>query len=925
MEYYHSMSPDDVIKHFDSSASGGLRSADAEARLLKFGKNMLVAKKKESLLHKFLEQFKELMIIILLIAGIIALIMGVVENSSSEMIDATIIFFIVLVNAIIGVLQEYKAEKAVEALKKMMTAQATVIRDSAEKVINAEDLVPGDILIIEEGTKIPADARIIESAMLKVDEAVLTGESVPRGKNEMLIDSKEIALGDRNNMLFMGTSVSNGRCKAIVVATGMNTEFGKIAGMTADIREDKSPLQKELIRVGKFIAKVSFVICAVVFALGLFSGKELLGMFLFAVSLGVAAVPEGLPVTMTLSLALGVQRMAKKKAIMRKLSSVETLGSTTVICTDKTGTLTKNEMTVKKIWVSNKKITVEGDGYEPKGGFLFGSKPYLPEDDSTLIKVLRCGLLCNNAVLQKNESDRWQMLGDPTEGALVVSAKKAGLDQKEEGQACKRMFEFPFSSETKRMTTINTYNGETYAFLKGAPGGVLELCSSIEIDGKVKKFGAKQKDDVKTYSREMAEQALRVLGFAYKKLEGKEKTDYKNIKEKDFVFIGLQGMIDPPRQEVKQAVAECRKAGIRIFVITGDHGLTARAIAKDIGLATDETRIIKGTELDKMNDEELTLALRQEIIFARVSPEHKMRVVSTLMKMGEIVAVTGDGVNDAPALKKADIGVAMGITGTDVSKEASEMVLTDDSFATIVNAIEEGRSIYSNITKFIRYMFSTNLGEIIAILMAMMLIPLLTDHADVLIITAVQILWVNLGTDVLPALALGLEPPEDGIMDKPPRNTKERIITFKHFINWLISGLIIGGGTFLIFIMNSNDLLKAQTMAFCTLVFFQLVNVFNCRHEEKSLLRIKPFSNKYIIIAVLVSLVLQVSVVHIAFFQAIFKTTALSVNEWMAVILLSLTILAYEEVRKIFSRHIKEKKQAKALAAQASGPAKATL
>lgn len=905
MEYYHCMSSEEVIRHFSSSASNGLSSDEAQERLVKFGKNALEAKKKESLLHRFMEQFKELMIVILIIAGFIALIMGIVEHSSSEIIDAAIIFFIVIVNAIIGVVQEYKAEKAVEALKKMMSQQAVVIRDGSEKVINAEELVPGDIIIIEEGTKIAADARIIEASMLNVDEAVLTGESIPRSKNEMAINSKEVALGDRNNMLFMGTSVTNGRCKAIVVATGMNTEFGKIAGLTAEIKDDKSPLQKELVWVGKFIAKVALVICAFVFLIGIMSGKELFSMFLFAVSLGVAAVPEGLPVTMTLSLALGVQRMAKRKAIMRKLSSVETLGSTTVICSDKTGTLTKNEMTVKKVWVNNKKIDVEGDGYTPTGGFLLESKPYSPEKDITLIRLLRCGLLCNNAVLQKKDDESWQMIGDPTEGALVVSAKKAGLDKSEESEEYKRIFEFPFNSDTKRMMTIHiNKKGEVYAFLKGAPEGVLDICSSIEVNGRSKKLSSKQKEELKAYNKELAEQALRVLGFAYKKLKGKEKKDYKKIKETGFVFLGLQGMIDPPRQEVKEAVSQCKKAGIRVFVITGDQGLTARAVAKEIGLATDHTRIISGVELDKMNDEELALALREEVIFARVSPQHKMRVVSTLMSMGEIVAVTGDGVNDAPALKKADIGVAMGITGTDVSKEASDMILTDDSFATIVNAIEEGRSIYSNITKFIRYMFSTNLGEIIAILLAMMLVPLLTDHGDILIVTAVQILWINLGTDVLPALALGVEPPEKGIMEKHPRNPKERIITVNNFINWLVTGIIIGGGTFLIFLLNNDDLIKARTMAFSVLVFYQLVNVFNCRHETKSLFHLKPFSNKYLILAVIVSLILQVSVVQIPFLQTIFKTTSLSLLEWGSVFLLSLTILVYDEVRKYSARKI---------------------
>ena len=893
----------EVINHFASSETKGLTSKEVEYRLKKFGKNKLSAKKKVTILHRFIEQFKELMVIILIIAGVIAFLLG-------ETIDAGLIMFIVILNAIIGVLQEYKAEKAIEALKKMMTPHATVIRNGKEEVINADELVPGDIVILEEGARVPSDARVLEAAMLKVDEAVLTGESVPRSKNEQMIDTKEVALGDRHNMLFMGTTITSGRCKAVITATGMTTEFGKIADLTANIKEEKSPLQKELARVGKFIAKVTFVIVVVVFLLGIMSGKSWFDMFLFAVSLGVAAVPEGLPATMTIALALGVQRMAKRKAIIRKLSSVETLGSTTVICTDKTGTLTKNEMTVKQAWINHKVIKVEGEGYQPTGGFLYNNKAF---SDDSLTKILRAGLLCNNAVLEKDSDnkDKWIIVGDPTEGALVVSARKAGLEQEQEFETYKRIYEFPFSSDTKRMITINQNkdNKGITAYMKGATKVVLEKCSFIEIDGKKKKLTEKQKEEIKVVSRDMSTQALRVLGFAYKKLDAKSKQakNYKNLKEKDFVFIGLQGMIDPPRIEVRDSVAKCRKAGIRIYVLTGDHGLTARAIAKETGIATDETRIIKGVDLDKMDDQALSLALRQEVIFARVTAEHKMRIAGLLMKHGEIVAMTGDGVNDAPALKKADIGVAMGITGTDVSKEASEMVLTDDSFSTIVNAIEEGRSIYSNITKFIRYMFSTNLGEIIAILVAMLFIPIITKQTEVLIVTAVQILWINLGTDVLPALALGVEPSEQGIMNKPPRDPKQRIINSKRFVNWLITGLVIGGGTLLMYLMNMDDTLKARTMAFSVLVFFQLANVFNCRHETKSIFELKFFSNKYIILAVIISIFLQLMVIQVPFFHPIFKTTALTLKEWGSVVLLSITIIFYDEIRKFFAKRYARK------------------
>jgi len=902
------MTSEDVLKNFSSAEHAGLTSQEAESRLAKLGKNKLVAKKKVTILQRFAEQFKELMVIILIIAGVIAFILD-------ENIDASIIFFIVILNALIGVLQEYKAEKAIEALKKMMNPQATVIRDGKKKVISAEELVPGDIIILEEGTRIPADCRILEGIMLKVDEAVLTGESVPRTKNDAVIETKEIAIGDMTNMLFMGTIITNGRCSAIVTATGMSTEFGKIAGLTADIKEEKSPLQKEIVRVGKFIAKATLVICIIVFALGIASGKSFFDMFLFAVSLGVAAVPEGLPATMTIALALGVQRMAKRKAIIRKLSSVETLGSTTVICTDKTGTLTKNEMTVKRIYVNKKLIHVEGEGYTPEGRFLLNNNVY---SDITLIKMLRAGMLCNNSTLQRDEeNDKWVILGDPTEGALVVSGEKAGLKYKQEQENYKRVFEIPFSSEAKRMITIHQEKSEKKniltAFMKGAPAMVLDACTHIEMNGKIKKLSKKQVEEIKDMSREMSSEALRVLAFAYKNLKGKKEArpdSLKKMKEKGFVFVGLQGMIDPPRPEVKDAVAKCREAGIRIFVITGDHGLTARAIAKEIGLATDDTPIIKGVELDKMSEEELSLALRTEIIFARVSAEHKMRIVNNLMKQGEIVAVTGDGVNDAPALKKANIGVAMGITGTDVSKEASEMILTDDSFATIVNAVEEGRTIFENIRIFLKYLFIGNGAGILSVFLALIIglpMPIL----------ALQILWFNLLTETLPSIAITKEPTEKGIMDKKPRSMKEIFITKKDAFEMIINALVITAGVLGIFyyILSVNGwkfgsdmissfppayYLYATTMAFTTLVFFQLFNVFNTKAPDCSIFFEELFNNKWLLIATALSILLQVMVVNVPFLNQMFKTAPLSLGDWGLAILVASSIIWINEIYKFF-------------------------
>lgn len=910
------MSSDDVIKHFASSDKTGLTKGEVDFRIGKFGKNRLVAKKKVSILQHFISQLTEMMVLILIGAGIIAFLLG-------ETIDACIILFVIILNAVIGVVQEHKAEKAVEALKKMMNPHATVLRDGEEKIILAEELVPGDILILEEGTRVPADARIIESVMLKVDEAVLTGESVPRGKNEATLPNKEIGVGDQTNMLFMGTTITNGRCKAVVTATGMNSEFGKIAGLTSEIKEEKSPLQKELAKVGKFIAIAVVSTCAIVFALGLVSGKPLFDMLLLAVSLGVAAVPEGMPAILTIALAFGVQRMAKRKAIIRKLSSVETLGSATVICTDKTGTLTKNEMTVKKIWVNNKFIHVEGEGYLPQGRFMHNSQVY---SDDTLIKILRAGLFCNNAVLEKDASTgKWVIVGDPTEGALIVSAEKAGILQRHETEACKRVFEVPFSSETKRMITINDERGDSglTAFMKGATAVVLDKCSYIEIDGRIRKLGAKEKEEIKIISRGMSEQALRVLAFAYKKLDynlgNAKEADHaklKNLNEEEFVFIGLQGMIDPPRPEVKEAVAKCKKAGIRIFIITGDHGLTAKAVAKEIGLATNETKIIKGVELDKMNEEELTLALKEEVIFARVSAEHKMRVVSNLMRQGEIVAVTGDGVNDAPALKKANIGVAMGITGTDVSKEASKMVLADDNFASLVNAVEEGRGIFENIRIFLKYLFIGNGAGILIFFLALLIglpLPML----------ALQILWFNLLTETLPSIALTKEPAEKGLMEKPPRNPNEIILTKKDSIEMGANALIITAGVLGIFyyILVSNGwrfgtdagftftpdyYIYATTMAFTTLVLFQLLNIFNTKSPNSSIFFEELFNNKWLLLATAVSIGLQILVLTVPFLNHTFKTTPLSLADWAISALIASSIIWINEIYKLFrlNKHV---------------------
>jgi P-type Ca2+ transporter type 2C len=890
------MKPLDVVRELSSSVTDGLRSEEAKGRLEKYGPNKLAVAKKTTVMHMVLEQLFELMVIILIISGFIALFVG-------ETIDASIIFFVVIINTIVGVLQEYKAEKALDALKKMMSAHATVVRDRDEKIIPIEEIVPGDIIILEEGSKVPADARILESAMLKVDEAVLTGESVPRLKNETVIASKTVPLADRKNMLFMGTIVNNGRCKAIVVETGMRTEFGKIAGLTAEIKEEKSPLQKELVRVGKFIAALIFTICGLVLISGILTGRHFSDMLIFVVSLGVAAVPESLPAIMTVALAIGVQKMARRKAIVRKLSSVETIGSTTVICTDKTGTLTKNQMTVRKIYLGDKFISVDGEGYDPTGRFLYRNNSY---SDNSLTSILRTGLVCNNAFL-RSEAGKWEVVGDPTEGALIVAAEKNGLKQDAENERYKRIHEVPFSSKTRLMVTVNrdASGKKIIAYMKGSPEAVLEACGYVEKNGKAKRISKKDLAAIKKADDQMASEALRVLGFAYKVLDPKDLKKLSKLKLTGFTFQGLQGMIDPPRLEVKDAVARCKDAGIRIYVVTGDQGITAKAVAKEVGIATESTRVVTGPEVDSLPDDKLIELLSSDVLFARVTAENKMRIVSLLMSSNkEVVAVTGDGVNDAPALKRANIGVAMGITGTDVSKEASKIILTDDSFATIVNAIEEGRTVYSNINKFIRYMFSSNLGEILAIFIGMFLIlPNLPPQYS--FITAAQILWSNLGTDVLPALALALEPAEAGVMKKKPRNTRDHILTTRHFVDWMIIGFILATCIVSIFIMNMDDPLKAGTMAFSVMIIGELMHVLNCKDEKKSIFSKEFFSNKMLLGAILISVLMQVAVVYTPWMQEIFNTVPLSIYDWLVVLGFSFVIVIYEEGRKWIERRNK--------------------
>jgi len=914
----HRKTQTQLLKLFETSLKG-LKSADIKKRQKKYGRNRLKVKKRKPLIIQFFEEFKDLMVIILVIAAVLAGIAG-------ERVDASVILFIVILNALIGFVQKFKAEKALEALKNMIQPHAKVIRDGIEKIIDARDLVPGDILIIEEGDQVSADARLIDIVDLEANESPLTGESVPVKKITEAIDKKHINLDEHENIVFMGTTITKGHGRAIVIRTGMETMFGKIAHLTTTTKKDKSPLEKELLKIGVFVGKITLIISTLLLLAGVFiQGKDFIETLLFATSVAVAAVPEGLPATITIALALGVQRLAKKNSIVKQLSSVETLGSTTVICTDKTGTLTKNEMTVKEIFMPQYNIQVHGVGYRPKGALhIVGTNVKIslaPQPDnnddefedhnlnslaktnqelSNALELLsETAALCNNSKLVE-EDDKYKILGDPTEGALLTASKKMGFKIEKLNRCWKKELEIPFTSERKMMSTIcsNKYGKTARVFTKGATKEVLKDCTHILIRGQIEELTPKLKKEITKNNKRMAEGALRVLAFAYKDIP-KEKTYRRKGAEEKLVFIGLMGMIDPPRPEVKEAVKLTHQAGIKTYVITGDYGVTAKAIAHQVGIVKGKKpRIVTGAELEKLSEPRLSKIIKdnEEIIFSRVSPEHKLKIVAVLKKHGEIVAMTGDGVNDAPALKRADIGVAMGIAGTDVSKEAANMVLADDSYGTIVTAIEEGRKIYQNLRKFIFYIFSCNIGELVTVFAAILCklpAPL----------TAILILCVDLGTDVLPALALGIDGEDPDTMKKPPRDPKERILKREFIGHFVYLGIVIGAlvtGYFYFILKSGEDMyLKASTSAFALLVFIQMWNAINSRSLRFSIFKIGFFKNLYLLGAIAISILTVLAMVEIPFIQNFLGTTHLTAREWFMIIALSSSVFVLEEIRKL--------------------------
>ncbi len=891
MANFYNLNVSDTIKSIGTSQKG-LSEEEARKRLKEYGSNELKQKEKISPFQILIRQFTSSIVFILLAALVISLLIG-------EKLDAIVISTIVILNGIFGFVQEFKAEKAIEALKKLTALKAKVIRNGVEAEIDSRDLVPGDIILLETGSKVPADARLIDIAAFQIDEASLTGESVPSNKTTDPLENN-ILVNDQKNMVFMGTIVTRGHAKAVVTGTGMETEIGKIADMVQEAEDKLSPLQIKLKKFGRWLGLVTIGTCLVVFGVGvlreylitdLFERSFVAEMFLASVALAVAAIPEGLPAIVTISLAFGVRRMANRNALIRKLPAVETLGCTNIICSDKTGTLTKNEMTVRDIYANNTLTEVSGDGYTPEGNFMQAGDEEV--NISSLELLFRSSILCNDSRLNRN--DRWEIFGDPTEGALLVSAGKAGFKKSELESRFPRLDEIPFDSERKCMTTIHRVNEEFTAYIKGAPDVILDNCKYISINGHVKEINKEDKNRILDANREMANRALRVLGFAYKALNEKYTTEPEEV-ERDLTFIGLQAMIDPPREEVRESITKCRSAGISTVVITGDHKLTAIAITKELGLFKEGDRALSGEELDKLSDDELDEIVESIVICARVSPEHKVRILSALKKRGHVVAMTGDGVNDAPALKRSDIGIAMGITGTDVAKEASDMVLTDDNFASIVNAVEEGRGIYSTIKQFVQYTLSSNFGEILVIFLAILIgwpLPLI----------AIQILWVNLLTDGLPGLALGLDPFSRDIMEKPPRKRDEEIMSKDVIYNILIVGFIMGAGTLFMFHGYGIETVKAKSIAFTTLVMFQLFNVLTYRAKN---FRMDFKTSKYLIASVMISLVMQFAVLYTPLNIA-FKTVPLGPGDLIKIFLVTGSLYLILESRKMYMNYLETK------------------
>ncbi|MFN8473185.1 MAG: cation-translocating P-type ATPase [Anaerolineae bacterium] len=913
----------DVLSALSADTTNGLTVEEAASRLTTYGQNELPAPQPDPWWRKFLAQFNNYLTILLLIATVISFIVWFLERAEPVPYEALAILAIVILNAILGYVQEGRAEQAVAALQAMAAPQTRVLRGGQPEIIPAVDVVPGDILLLEEGDTIAADARVLESISLRVAEAALTGESSPVSKHHQPID-EDVSIGDQLNMVFSGTHVTMGRGRAVVTRTGTRTEIGKIAGTLQATEEGETPLQRELDNVGKVLGIIVIIIAVVIIASILLVDRittwtEIVQVLLIGVSLAVAAVPEGLTAITTIVLSLGMQRMAIRNVIVRKLNAVETLGSTNVIATDKTGTLTKNEMTVRAIVTPLGRIELTGVGYAPEGEALVDGQPPVPGAFMDQAKdLLRVASLANNATLEQRDG-RWTIIGDPTEGALIVAARKVGIQDASLNERFPRVGEVPFTSERKRMTTAHldaTGRSRALVAAKGAPDVILALCTDEQVGAETRPLTPDRRAQILADVDTLAQEALRTLGVAYRLLHRDDVTgEVSEDIEERMIWLGVVGMIDPPRPEAVEAVKVAHQAGVRIIMITGDHPITAAAIADELGIADGGSAVMTGAELQKIDDRRLERAVPEVNVFARVAPEHKLRIVRALKTEGDITAMTGDGVNDAPALKMADIGVAMGITGTDVAKGAADMILTDDNFASIVAAVEEGRSIFSNIQKFLRYLLSSNVGEVLTMFLGVLGAAALGLQAAefgshiVVPLLATQILWINLLTDAGPALALGLDPADPGVMRRAPRDPRKRVIDAWMWFDIVFVGVIMAAGTLAVmdaslvggYLPGKGDMRYAQTMAFTTLVFFQLFNVFNSRSDTESAFK-GMFSNKWIWIAILASVLLQVLVIYAPFLQPAFNTMPLTSTEWLVCIAVASTVLWAREIVKLLFR-----------------------
>ena len=920
---WHALSREEVIQKLGSRVENGLTTEDAKSRIEKFGPNQLTEGKKTTFFEMVIAQLNNFVVILLIVAAIISALLG-------ETIDAIAIVTIVVLNTIMGVVQEGKAQQELEALKKMAAPEAQVLRDGRRVSVPARELVPGDIVFLETGNFVPADVRLLEAVNLKIEEAALTGESVPVEKNAVAVMDSDASLGDRRNTAFSGTVVTYGRGQGVVTSTGMFSQLGLIATMLQSVEEEETPLQKRLDQLGKTLGIACLIVSGIVFAAGVLEAgfppelDKVVDTFLIAVSLAIAAVPEGLPAVVTISLALGMREMVKRHALIRRLASVETLGSATVICSDKTGTLTQNAMTVTRVWVDGKAVEITGSGYSPEGEFKIADKKTSINELPGIGTALWVGTLNNDAQLEEMEENgtkRYRIVGDPTEGSILVAAAKAGAQAQSLNSAYPRSDEIPFDSERKRMVTVHEvknaketdlspFNGkegkETYVIaVKGAPDVVLELCNRYQkMDNSIGGIDEKKRKEILAANDDMTKDALRVLGMAYRVVSAKpEQVDSDHL-EQDLVFAGLVGMIDPAREEVKPALLKALGAGIRTVMITGDYPNTAKAIAESIGLLRPGHKVRTGADVDAMSEEELCREVEEIDVFARVSPEHKMKIVHALKANDEIVAMTGDGVNDAPAIKAADIGVAMGITGTDVAKETADMVLTDDNYASIVSAVEQGRIIYSNIRKFVYFLISCNMAEILIIFIPTVFGRWLFPEAAALGLTSplipIQLLWLNLVTDGAPALALGTEKGDPDIMSQNPRPPKEPIINRFMQVGVVIQSIAITAATLIAYKigLSHNDAAFAETMAFVTLVFAELLRAFTARSERYPLLKIGVFSSKWMNLAVLASALLMIPVIYVPFLQEIFNTSFLDIKEWSMIIpLVFIPSIAAEAVK----------------------------